>query len=435
MASNLKYGIIIVYFGGFMKKYTFTVNKPIYINKTGFSTIDITFMFHVPFDKKHIFDNRLLIQLLLNGSKKYPTEQEFKQAYLRKMIINYSIDTRRINNNLFYEFNLTIPDPAKVKSFSLEEAITFFLDAIYEPNVQDGKFDIMQFNREKEYIIRRIKNSSTNIYQYSYEEFINYFDDYGDLKEDLYHNTDLIEQASPADLYNYYKEVVLDNDPVIYIYGDPDKKVIDDLFKKYYNREEKEYTFVKEDDIFLKPHDEVNYIEENKKFNQSALYLGYKIKDMQDADKEMISLFLNLIDAPENDLLFNTLRIKNNLVYSASVSANSPWGVFFIDTCLRPENKDKAIEVIAEMFTNIKNPEYIKSSIQKLIKGYEYDLLTQLDSKYLDYNNYIREQLDQPKLQDRLEFCRNVNVEDVISFIDRIKLDTVYFLRGDNNEN
>ena len=90
-----------------MKKLRFK-NEPFIIKNKRFSTLDFIFLFPYQYEKKDMYNVKLLKKLLASTSKKYPTEQGFKQQLLKKMIIGYNVRNVIINKNLrlhcTYEF-------------------------------------------------------------------------------------------------------------------------------------------------------------------------------------------------------------------------------------------------------------------------------------------------------------------------------------------
>ena len=116
------------------------------------STIDFLFIYPVKYNKKHLFYLSLMKQILLTTSFDYQTEEKYKKRYQKLMIIDESMYTKRLNNNLYIEFTLTVPNPNKISNYNLEEAFSFFVKTIYNPNVANSKFNEEVFEREKCYL-------------------------------------------------------------------------------------------------------------------------------------------------------------------------------------------------------------------------------------------------------------------------------------------
>lgn len=417
-----------------MKELRFT-NLPIVIENNNFDTIDFVIMFPYKNEFKHIFDLLLIKQLVTNTSLEFKTELEFKKEILKNMIINYSVRTIKYNKNLYLEFDLTVPSPKRVKSFSLQKAIDFFINNIYKPNIQDKGFNQYQFNREKDYIDRKIKNNNKQIYRYSYQQFIDICDENGILKNNIYNNLDLLEKTNSKDLYAYYKKLVINNEPLCYVYGDITEEELNKLNNPFFKKEKKDIIIKKDYYLPLIPKKEVKVVEEVKDYNQSALYMAYKVENMTEEDKYLLSLLVNILDCPENDLIFKALRIDNNLVYGSYVNSHMKNGLFYIEAYLNKTSKDKAIEAIKNVLESLKDKNKVETYINKLLVGIKYDLIRKKDSKYAKLSDYINKSLEFTySLEDLYDAYLKITPLDFVNFLNRVKLDTIYFLRGENND-
>lgn len=409
-------------------------NTPYILKNNDYSTITIDLMYPYNYDKEHIFDNELFSQIVMNSSYDYKTEQEFKMEKLKKLIINFSLKKINYHNNLFINFSLTIPDPKKVKDFNFDDAIEFFFRTIYFPNIENEEFDNKQFEREKEYIKFNLQNSLKKIYNYSYQRFIKIVDDSGDFKNNMVSNLDLIEKSNPKNLYEYYKNVIIDNTPICLVYGDIEEEKIKEFYNKYVKNKQ-QIVINKDYDCYMKPSKEPNIIEEISQFNQSALYMAYKIENMQENDKINFILLCNILNNSSTNLIFKKLRTENNLIYSHNFGRYSKHGMFFIEAYISKENKEKTINVIKNLLEEIKTKKLIEDCIQKITKKFEYQLIELKDSKYYEFDKYIDNLLEfDISLEELYEKIKNIDIKEFTKFLDKVKLDTIYFLRGEVNE-
>ena len=141
-----------------MNKQLIFNSKPYLINNKNYSSLQFTIFFQIPYDKKYIGYDNLLKMLVMNSSLEYNTEESYNKKYKENMIIRQSLNIAKFNNNLFYEFNLIVPDPSKIKNYNLEEAFKFFIDTIYKPNITNNEFNNYYFEREKRFIKSRMYN-------------------------------------------------------------------------------------------------------------------------------------------------------------------------------------------------------------------------------------------------------------------------------------
>ena len=234
-------------------------SSPYIVKNTNYSTITFVIYYPYKYDKIHMYDLELINQLVMNYSYEYKSEQEFRKEKVKRLIIGFNCTIKTIHNNLFVIFTLTVPNPKIVKNFDIEDAFKFFYNTIYNPNIVNGEFDHNQFQREKEYIKFSIQNALKNISCDSYQRFIKYVDDIGDLKNNVYNNLELLEDSNPKSLYEYYKNIIINNSPVCIVYGDIDKDFIENLYYKYFKKIENEIIF------------DIDY----DTYNEGAKYISY----------------------------------------------------------------------------------------------------------------------------------------------------------------
>lgn len=408
--------------------------KPTMLEDKNIKTIDINLIYPFLSNKEDEFNYEIMVSILNNHSAKYPNEKEFSIEVSKRLIIHYRASLRILGDNGFIRFDLSIPKKDIIPEYDIEEAIKFFKDTITNPFAENEKFDERTFERERDYLLARIEDSNKNsIYSQSFNHFIELIDP----KEEVFVglDTDLkhLHNANAKRSYELYEEIVLKNDPLIYVFGNYEEKAIKDLLEKYFSSKNSERNLKLGYDHIFHPvaHE---YVEEQSNFNQTALFMLYDCKDIKPEEKEYLSLIGNIIGGTENDLIFKQLRLSNNLVYSSNVAKYIYNGLILVETHLKYENKDCAIELIKETFASLKNKEFLEECISKLLKGIEVDMLRQSDSKYGVLVKKIDTDLNFRILEHIYESYKNMKIDDVIAFLNRINLNTIYVLRGENND-
>jgi len=407
---------------------------PYIIKNKNFSTIDFEFVYHVKFDNKYLFYLHMLKQLLFNTSFNYKSEQEYKEEYKKSMIVNMNMGKNIYNENLFIRFKLTVLDPKKVKNYDIERAFNFFIDSIYNPNVIDNEFNKDVFEREREYLKSDILSSLKNIYIESSQGFLKAVDDDGILKDNIYNNMHLIDEANPKELYEIYKELIFNNRPVILVYGDVDNS-INDLISKYIPVSNKKISFDKNYYHYLKPYDEVKLVEENSRYNQSVLYVAFKVIGMSETDDLYLNIVKNILGTGVEGLVFKKLRVEEGLVYSSSTWYSKTAGVLVIESYINNNSKDKVLECIKEVVSSLKDKKFLREKLDRLIENLYYSSIREKDSKYRKLSDFALKKIgyDCTSLE-LLEKYKNLDIDLLLEFIDRLKLDTIYFYRGEFNE-
>lgn len=413
-----------------MKKLTFN-SEPYIIENKNYSSIQFTIIFPFKYDEKYIGYNKLLKQLIMNTSYEYKTEKAYQKAYNEKMIIDQNVFTYSYNNNSFFEFNLIIPDPKKVKNYDIESAFKFFLDMIYKPNIENNGFNEYYFEREKKFIKENMSIKKKDIYYSSNQKFFKHTDGTGVLGNKLYDNIELLDNITPEGLFKYYKNIIK-NSPILITYGDIDNS-IKELFHKYIKNENQNIEFVKDYYQFLKPFNNIKVIEEQTDYYQSILFLGYKVKDMKEDDIIYLSYLEDIVSS--NHLLFKNLRVKENLVYSIASIPAPKVGFYGIKTYIDISSKDKVIDTIQKTYDSLLNKEFLEECTNKMLANMECEQIRQLDNRTKKLTDFILNNFEFDFTLDELIYeYKNINIDKFYEFYKRITLDTIYFLRGEFNE-
>lgn len=417
-----------------MNKELITLKREPYIIKNKYSTIDFFFIFPALYKKEYMFYLLLLKQILLNSSFLYKNEKLYKRKWEDLMIISESLTNKILNNNLYLEFRLTVPNPKIVKNYDLDNSFSFFINTIYKPNVVGNKFNKKVFEREKNFLKEDILMSLKNVYSESYQKFLNLVDDKGILKDNIYNNLDLIKNANEYELYDVYNELIINNKPIIMVYGDVDKSIVS-LIKKYVNIKNEKVKLNIDYYNFLFPREKCKYVIENSKYNQSILYVAYKVKKMNNNDLIYLNLIKNILGIGAESLIFKTLRVDSGLVYSCSTWCDSITGLLVIETYINNNSNDIVLDKIKNLIDMLKNKEILRKEIYRVLESLKYSVIRKKDNKNKKLDDFIKYKFKFGfTIEKLIEKYSNLDLDLTIDFINRLVLDTVYFYKGDFNE-
>lgn len=407
--------------------------KPKIIKNESIDTINFVLIYPNRYVREDSFNLDIARMIYNTSSKRFPKDKELKKEMSSKLIIDRSGGYRKDGDNMFVRFELCVPKEGLISDYSLDDAFSLFVDTIYNPLASDGKFDEKKFEYEKEFIINKHKDSKRGIYNISYDKFIAFLDPEENIFLAPEKYLDYYENTTAKTAYDAYKKCVLDNKFISYVYGNISEDRVQELFSKYLPQDIIELEMEDNYEKYLSK-GEYEYLEEESTFNQSSLYLAYVVDDFHVDEEKYVSLIGNILGQSENDLIFKTLRTENNLIYSSNVLKFSYNGFFAIETYLSEENKEQAIELVNKTIASLKDREFLITCMKKLFRGMEIEILRQEDRKFSKLDNTISKDLNMKTLEDILEGYKELKVEDIIAFLNRIHLKKVFFLRGENNE-
>lgn len=404
-----------------MEKYFATNPKFIQVKETNRTIIKI--IFYSKYKRQDSVKNKLMSRMLTSCNANYRTYKEFEKKKDELLIMEYWVENVKYNDICITIFNLTIPKEGIISSFKLEEAIKFFYDSIFNPCIIDEEFETNQFNWEKSFLYDKEKDYPRNIYQYLDEEVIKIVNE----KEKTYiaheEYMDMIKQATPKNVYQYYQKAIKNNSFITYICGNVDNK--DKLLKIYnkYFKQEKEN--IKIDINCFKPLKIENYKENviTTKYNQSVLVLFYQIENFTKKEQIILETLYFFLSSRENDLLFNNLRNKHNLIYTLDVKYDKNKAFLIIKTYLNKKDIEKAQIIIQQTIEDIKIKENFELYKENLLKALKYDMYFAKDNIFNDVNETIEKEVkDNITLEEKYEQINKIQINDMINFIDRLKL-------------
>lgn len=413
-----------------------TITNPTLIKNENFETIIISVIF--PYQEKieELAKQALLPAMLMYMNEEYPTEEEFQKALKENYIVDYFAKQITVGTSNSFAFYLVIPDKLTLKKDYVEKQISFLEKCLYHPKLINKEFDNFELEREKENLLIKLKNTDKSFHAYQTKRLHKLVDNEGIFSRSLYDHQDLIEKLTSKELYKFYQEKIKNNHPLIFILGNIEKDTILPIIKKYFPTLKEKETLKTNYRHYLNPFRITpQEIIEEKQFKDSSLSLVYKVENMKKEDTILLGLLKNILTSQSTRLLNKKLRDEYNLVYSSSATFYPNFGIFEITAYVNPKNKDLALEKILEVMNDIKQGKEIKSLIEKITRRRKTILIRSLDNKYSILTNEIYKKLDIAYTdKESYDLLTKVTEEDLLEFLSRLKLDTIYFLKEMQDE-
>lgn len=406
--------------------------KPIFIKNENFQTILINIIFPYQEKEEELAKQALLPAMLVYMTEKYPTEELFQKKLKENYILSYSARQITIGTTAAFNFHLEIPDKKTLKKDVIEKQVELFSEAIFHPKIENEGFDNFELKREKENLKLKIRNSEKSFKTYLSNQTAKLVDNEGIFSRNLKDHLSQIDEITPQNLYDYWKEKINNNTPIIFIMGNIEEKEITPIIEKYFIKYDKEYQTLETDYIhYLTPYRTTpQKITEEKEFRDSAISLIYKVKDMKQEDNILLSLVHSLLTSLSSRLLNKKLRDEYNLIYSSEVTFFPNYGLLKITAYINPKNKNLVEEKIKEVLNSLKDENKITPLLEKIKERRRINLIRSLDNKYSIMNDNIFKTLKiDYTSEESYNLLKEKTAKDVAEFIDRLSLDTTYFLK------
>ena len=401
-----------------------------------FRSINIKILLSQELKKEDITKRNFLTDYLILSTKKYKTKRMLALKIQELYSLYINAYTTRIGKNLITRFNMSLLNPKYTEENMLSESIDLLSEIIFNPNVKSNKFESKNFNVIKNNILTEIKTIKENPKTYAN---IRMFENMDYDMPYTYHGYGYLEDLNnidPKNLYEYYKEFIYKSDVDIYIIGD---FVEDEIIKLV--REKLNFKTFKnhERDIYIKHSKlpkKIKTVVESDDFNQSKLSIGCKISNLTDFERKyVINLYSMILGGGFNSKFMSIIREKKSLAYYINSSVNKADNILLIQSGISDENFSLVVSNIKKIMKSIQKGEVSESELASVKMEY----LSVLDESLDNIDSILENQiaadlLDLDDLETRRKEINKVLVEDIVNISKKIRIDTIYLLKGESHE-
>lgn len=407
-----------------------------FIKTDKFKKVKIRINFKEKMTKEKVVYRNMLSLVLLEATKKFNTRRLLDIECENLYNIGVGAGTSNSGNYHLLRFNTTFLNEKYTEKGMMEESFKFFLEFIFNPNVIDGKFESQTFNNAKNILKEDIESYADNPGRFAFSRIYEIMCPNSVIK---YRSTGYIEdleKVTEENLYEYYKELLTNNEIDIFIIGNIDVKQMEKIIADNFNidsiKHEQLAHIVKQDDFRKEP----RVIKENKNINQSILILGSKLKDITEFERKYVLVLYNyILGGSADSKLFKEVREKNSLCYSISSTHSGIANLEFISAGIDKENYDKAVELIKAEIKNMEDGNFTEEDINQAKITFLASLKEIEDTANGIINIYeAHEYLDYDLLEERAKEIEKVTKEDIINVSKKMYLDTIYLLEGDKKD-
>lgn len=410
------------------------------INSEKFKSIYFSINFTMPVNKRQISENALLSAVLGKSNKKFKTQKEI-QMYLYSLYgANFDIGIEKFGDLYNIEFRgecinkKYLPNNTDV----VNEVLEFLYDAIYNPNVLNGAFDEEVVEREKDFILNKIREIKDDKLRYGIRKMEELMCKDEPFSTYVYGDEDDIYKITSSDLYKRYNEVI-SNSCITFIisgnllgYEDIEEKVNNIFNNKLVSKlNYKELIYNQK----LNHNQEV--VEESQQTTQSVLSYGLRINNPNSNDFYKLSVYNALLGGTPSSKLFQNFREKESLAYTVRSRYYRFKDIIIIYAGIQKENYEKAKLVLENEINKIKDGEISDEEFEASKKSIISDLKEWNDSKIalskMFISNLFSLKNDSLTLEQMVDKFEKVTKQDIIDIASKITIEKIYFLGGENN--
>lgn len=401
-----------------------------------FKTNLIAVMLTTKLDRKNVTKNALIPAVLRRGTKFMQTQEEINKKMEDMYGASFDCGLDKTGDNQILKFymetvnNEFLPQDAEnmIKS-SIEK--TF--EIIFNPYLENGVFKKEYVEQEKENIKQIIDGKIDSKARYALDRCI----------EEMYKNEPFglykfgyvedLKDINEKNLYEYYLELIETCKIDIYISGIVDEN-IHNIIKQNENIEklEERKPDFKEFELVKKENEEAKEIQESMEVTQGKLIIGLDVNILDKEARYKIMIYNSLLGGSANSKLFQNVREKASLAYTASSSYYRFKNNIFINCGIDIPNYQKALEIIKKQIEDMKNGDFTDEEIENAKNGIIASIKTIDDEQDTEITYYFGQELSGTKtsLEEYVENIQKVSKSDVLEVAKQISINTIYFLKN-----
>ena len=402
------------------------------LNTDKFKTNLVAVFLTTKLEKETVTPNALISAMLRRGTNNLKTQEEISKKLEELYGASFDCGIDKTGDNQVLKFYIqTINDdyiPQQEENM-LKTSIENIFDIVFNPLTEKEGFKKEYVDQEKKNMKQRIEGRVDNKARYALDRCIEEM--YKDKPYGLYKFGDVnsLENIDENNLYKTYKKLIDECKIDIFISGNINNEV-EDIIKENENIKKLKERDAKYNTTSEKPEDKKGEVTEKMSVTKGKLVMGLDLNIQNEDEKYYTLVYNNILGGSANSKIFQNVREKASLAYSAGSSYFKYKNNIFINCGIEISNYEKAVELIKAQIEDMKNNNFTneelenaKNSIIATIKTIDDEQDTLI--MYLFGQEFVEEQTSTEEYAERV---KNVTRQDIINIANSIKINTIYFL-------
>ncbi|MBP3831569.1 MAG: insulinase family protein [Clostridia bacterium] len=413
------------------------------INTNKFKTNLIAMFLSIPLTRENVTKNSLLVSVLRRGCEQFKTQEEISKKLEEMYGAEFNCGLDKLGKNHVLKFYIeSINDeflPQNGENM-LKQSIEILSEIVFNPFTQNGAFNEEYINQEKENVKQIIEAKKDNKARYALFRCVEEM--YKDKPQGLYKYgyVEDLENINAQNLYEYYKELINTCKIDIFVSGkleniDVENIIEDDENLSKLKDREPEYNINKPEP--KNKIEQANKVEEKLDVTQGKLVIGYDVEaskeDIENKKFRYIGMLYNaILGGTATSKLFQNVREKASLAYTASSSFSYYTGNIFVNAGIEIENFEKATDIIKEQIEAMKQGDFTEEDLQNAKKVIVSNIAGISDEQDTEIIYFLGQELsgNNVSLEQYAEFVQDVNKNEIEDFAKKVNINTIYFLRN-----
>lgn len=399
-----------------------------------FKNCSIEIMFRDKLSKDNITSNNFVVDMLMHSSKKYPKRRDVSIALENLYSASLRGVCTRLGNSFLISFVMDFLNPKYCEKGYLEDVIAMPFEMLQNPNITNNEFDIRSFNIIKNRLKADIESLKEKASRYAFRRSLINMDSSSPTSYSMLGSLEDLENITTSNLVNKYNEMMNNYVCDIYVIGNLDMDRVVELIKKNFT-----IRTIKEQNIELfvdnKPKKKVTDVSESGKYEQDTFIMIYNLLDLDKRERDIVIHLYNVIlgSGGLTSKLYQYIREENSLCYSVNSNYQKYDQLLMIYAGIDKKDKDLCIELVNKAMNEMMNGDFSEDEFENAKRTIVSSIKMSEDTMGGIVNNYLFNELDNlPLYDERIKAFNSVTREEIIKVANKVKLNTIYLLTGED---
>lgn len=401
-----------------------------------FKTNLIAIMLTTKLNKENVTKNALIPAILRRGTKELSTQEEINKKLEEMYGASLDCGLDKTGDNQVLKFYIeTVNDtflPQDAENM-LKTSLEMICEFVFDPYLENDSFKKEYVEQEKENLKQIIDGKIDNKARYSLDRCISEMYKNQPFGLYKYGYVEDMKSFNEKSLYEYYTKLIQGCKIDIFVSGILDEK-IEDIIKENKNivklqGREPEYN---RQEIKAKKSEKENIVQESMDVTQGKLVIGIDLDVDNEDFRYNVMIYNSILGGSANSKLFQNVREKASLAYTASSSYYRFKNNIFINCGIEIQNYDKALEIIKKQIEDMKKGDFTEEEVEDAKQGIIASIKTIDDEQDTEITYFFGQELSNNKcdIEQYISKISEVTKDDVIDIANKVSINTVYFLKN-----
>ena len=397
-----------------------------------FKTVVVSVYFRAPLTRTDVTVRSLLSRMMIKQTGSLKTNAVLLEYLAEHYGAHLTSNVVKKGSDHIVKFSIEfVNDKFIMEDIDMLGDITALLKDVLNTPFNYDESDEAFFQREKRLMANRLKSMKDNHAQRAFELLLETMFDDEDYKYLSFGDLEALEKLTLEDVKDAHSRMMADDDMSVLVAGKVEDNVFDYLSRLHKHDEAKMYPYK---GYPVRPVGEVKYESAYERIEQAKVNLGFRVQYSQPGDIMALNVFNQLFGGSAASLLFTNIREKMSLAYSIHSQVDVKNGYMFVLAGVDNGNIQVFEDAVKRELQRVIDGDFEESFVEEIKRNMLSSRKESMDKPRglisLNYNTLLKEQSIKTPVKSWTEQLNEITKDDVIKIAEKIKLDTVFTLKG-----